>query len=596
MTVNLSALAGAGVQFLDNNGNILSGGKLYSYAAGTTTPQTTYTSASGSTAHTNPIILNSAGRVATGEIWLTENVAYKFSLYTSANVLIATYDDIPGINDSIVVNAFASNLANTSDPTLGDALVGFRQSNSSGNLTGSVGSTVHKKLQEIVSVKDFGAVGDGVADDTVAIQAAVNAGRAIYFPAGTYLVSDTIRKATPLPTAMHLFGASRFATTVKATVSMTNKPIFWFGNDLGHGAPRTEIFDINIDGSSIANGNTGIYLQEGGLCHLWNLRVNACGTGIGGYGATATIIDGLSEISGCGTGVLFDWPDDVSISTGVSNELRVRNVWFGACNQAVYAVGEMIEISGCTAQSVGTDGTKHIFEVNNTKFDSSSFYGAIIFNNWIEGGDNKYAIAAINADSAKIYNNLIIGSGSSISLTREGGVLISGSSLSQVYGNVFYQFFQKPPQDGRLANAAVYVVDAANTGQNWRVYGNTLFRSQAGNQYYFENLAAPTLSKNAICNVWGYATISGTTATITNAQNVASVVYVSAGVWQINFAFNRESTDVPFVVTPVYATPLGVSFTQSGLGAVRVRFQDDTGVNTNPDAISFMCMVEQNQN
>jgi len=201
MTVNLSALAGAGAQFLDNNGAILSGGKLYSYAAGTTTPQTTYTSASGSTAHTNPIILNSAGRVATGEIWLTENVAYKFSLYTSANVLIATYDDIPSINDSIAVNAFASNLANTSDPALGDALVGFRQSNSSGNLVGSVGRTVHQKLQEIVSVKDFGAVGDGVTDDTTAIQTAFNSlnsagGGTAYLPAGTYKVTQIALRPT----------------------------------------------------------------------------------------------------------------------------------------------------------------------------------------------------------------------------------------------------------------------------------------------------------------------------------------------------------------------------------------------------------------
>ena len=73
MTVNLSALAGAGQQFFDNNGNPLSGGKLYTYAAGTTTPKTTYTSITGLTAHTNPIVLDSAGRVATGEIWLTNN-------------------------------------------------------------------------------------------------------------------------------------------------------------------------------------------------------------------------------------------------------------------------------------------------------------------------------------------------------------------------------------------------------------------------------------------------------------------------------------------------------------------------------------------
>jgi hypothetical protein len=200
MTVNLSALAGAGAQFLDNNGNILSGGKLYSYAAGTTTPETTYTSASGSTAHTNPIILNSAGRVATGEIWLTEGVAYKFSLYTSANVLIATYDDIPSINDLTALNVFVGNLANTSDPALGDALVGFRQSNSNGNLAGSVARTVHQKLQEIISVKDFGAVGDGVTDDTAAIQAAIsyvesrtgNRGGNIFLPSGDYLITSPL--------------------------------------------------------------------------------------------------------------------------------------------------------------------------------------------------------------------------------------------------------------------------------------------------------------------------------------------------------------------------------------------------------------------
>jgi len=99
MTVNLSALAGAGAQFLDNNGVILSGGKLYSYAAGTTTPQTTYTSASGSTSHTNPIILNSAGRIATGEIWLTAGISYKFVLRTSTDVILVTWDNIDGIND-----------------------------------------------------------------------------------------------------------------------------------------------------------------------------------------------------------------------------------------------------------------------------------------------------------------------------------------------------------------------------------------------------------------------------------------------------------------------------------------------------------------
>lgn len=98
-TVNLSSLGGAASQFLDNNGVILSGGKLYTYAAGTTTPQATYTNVSGGITHPNPIILDSAGRVPGGEIWLTSGATYKFGVETSAAVLIGTYDNIKGIND-----------------------------------------------------------------------------------------------------------------------------------------------------------------------------------------------------------------------------------------------------------------------------------------------------------------------------------------------------------------------------------------------------------------------------------------------------------------------------------------------------------------
>jgi hypothetical protein len=96
MTVYLSPVGGVAAQFFDNNGNPLAGGKIDTYAAGTTTPQATYTTVSGLIAHTNPIILDSAGRVPGGEIWLTAQ-RYKFVLSTAVNVLIGTYDNIAGI-------------------------------------------------------------------------------------------------------------------------------------------------------------------------------------------------------------------------------------------------------------------------------------------------------------------------------------------------------------------------------------------------------------------------------------------------------------------------------------------------------------------
>jgi len=60
--------------------------------------------------------------------------------------------------------------------------------------TGAVATTVQAKLRESVSVKDFGAVGNGIANDTTALQAAityaVSNGKALYIPSGTYLYSS----------------------------------------------------------------------------------------------------------------------------------------------------------------------------------------------------------------------------------------------------------------------------------------------------------------------------------------------------------------------------------------------------------------------
>lgn len=101
MSVNLSPVAGVAGQLFDNNGDPLTGGKIYTYTAGTTTPQATYTSSSGSTAHSNPIILDASGRVPSGEIWLTDGVLYKFLIEDGDDVLIGTYDNIGGVLSTV---------------------------------------------------------------------------------------------------------------------------------------------------------------------------------------------------------------------------------------------------------------------------------------------------------------------------------------------------------------------------------------------------------------------------------------------------------------------------------------------------------------
>lgn len=174
MTVNLSMLAGAGAQLLDNNANPLSGGLLYTYEAGTTTPLATYTTSAGNVAHTNPIVLDSAGRVPnSGEIWLTDGDEYKFVVKTAAGVTIATYDNITGNGNGILTTLAASS---------GSSLIGFIAAGA-----GAVARTSQAKMRDAVSVKDYGASSSATAAANLAAfklaVAAVQTGGSLIIPA-----------------------------------------------------------------------------------------------------------------------------------------------------------------------------------------------------------------------------------------------------------------------------------------------------------------------------------------------------------------------------------------------------------------------------
>jgi hypothetical protein len=224
MSVTLSPLAGAGWQFFDNNGIPLAGGLLYTYAAGTTTPLTTYTTFSGNIAQANPIVLDSAGRLS-NELWITVGYGYKFVLKDATGVQIGSWDNIPSNAASPFAND-ANSIAYEQGATVtaGAFIVGAQYqiltvgttnfvalgatSNTvgvyftatgvgSGTGTANLSRSVESKLQDSVSVKDFGAVGDGTANDTVAFVAAAayitaQSGGKLIVPAGTYLVGSQV--------------------------------------------------------------------------------------------------------------------------------------------------------------------------------------------------------------------------------------------------------------------------------------------------------------------------------------------------------------------------------------------------------------------
>ena len=99
MSYHLSPLFGAAVQLQNNNGALLAGGKIFTYAAGTTTPAATWTTSAGNIQNANPIILDSFGRIP-NEIWLLAGNSYKFVVEDSVNNPIGiAWDNITGVND-----------------------------------------------------------------------------------------------------------------------------------------------------------------------------------------------------------------------------------------------------------------------------------------------------------------------------------------------------------------------------------------------------------------------------------------------------------------------------------------------------------------
>lgn len=103
------------------------------------------------------------------------------------------------------------------------AVAGFV--NNPASATRVAGDAIYPKRSNLpVNVKDYGAVGDGTADDTAAIQAAVNAGDT-FFPAGTYKTTSTIT----IPTGREIRGAGAKSATITTAV---DTPMFaWAGGE-----------------------------------------------------------------------------------------------------------------------------------------------------------------------------------------------------------------------------------------------------------------------------------------------------------------------------------------------------------------------------
>lgn len=176
----------------------------------------------------------------------------KDSYSISGNTLVFTV--APPLSSSIEVMTNETGVIGSTNATLVSYTAGF---------AGAILQTVQTKLEQYVSVKDFGATGDGVTDDTAAIQAAILAADSIYFPAGEYLISDTLYMRGPFDgiywRGKYFMGAGVEATRIKAASGFAANYMIFMGNEDFDGVSNrvysinNKISDMTLDNFEMAD-------------------------------------------------------------------------------------------------------------------------------------------------------------------------------------------------------------------------------------------------------------------------------------------------------------------------------------------------------
>jgi hypothetical protein len=334
--------------------------------------------------------------------------------------------------------------------------------------------SIQAKLDDIVNVRDFGAVGDGLVDDTNAINRAIQqiyktglseieqrARRTIYFPGGTYLISGTIS----IPTYARLVGDSSSATIKLTQGNHTIANIvdsqFHSGSSIGTGGAVAPMY-IEIENIEFRNANTNVTsplfnIDSANNIKLKNVKFFSADIS-GNYGNAVQILSSVSESSrimfdGC---IFSNIGNAISIIGNSVSSIRIFNSDFiNITNNAIVMN---------TVSSLFSVGNYYYNLTNISDKDrAASFFGI---------GDN--------------YENDIAGTSSSLSL----GNLIATSARSTTLSSTNKAIFSiLPNTSGRFT----YEI---STFQSSR-FGSVTFGANGTQTQFFDEYTEVGSSTNA---------------------------------------------------------------------------------------------------
>lgn len=432
--------------------------------------------------------------------------------------------------------------------------------------TGAVARSVQAKLREIVSVKDFGAVGDNVTDDTAAFAAAIAAanGKTLYIPAGYYKITSSLSIAGAYFSiegdgvgSSVLRASGNFAEVLKFTATAAEIKLRHFSIvttstttrcvTLVYGAQVINFVDVQFSG----NGAIAlVYSQAAGYC-TWD----QCQWGCDGASTLGLVLDmynqntrifGASRFGGIGSGMAIQ-------KSGSGDRVE------GTCIENVQFI-----VTGGYSLSIGDS---LLTQVVNCNLDQASTYGititssaddVIIKGNWIglAAGSTGVCIQYTSANGGGhiIEGNSIYGGSTGIGVSASASLRISSLAIANnKFGNNTAQALSLDSVgDCRITGN---LNNTTPTNGSWITAGTHASKGS----YYFDNnvwhTTTPALFDTA--STYRFGSDRGIVMRnngVTTTGNGTTTVTVSHGL-------SRAPSKV--IACPKYGTSVGAFFTGS---------------------------------
>ncbi|ARU23741.1 hypothetical protein RSSE_c3360 [Ralstonia solanacearum] len=427
---------------------------------------------------------------------------------------------------------------------------------------GSKNRTIQSRLQDFVSVKDFGATGDGVTDDTNAIQAALNwaanSGKLLRVPAGLYImtsgVSVTLNNGTPINSGglrLTMIGDGPGSTCFQYS-GASSPTLFAF---TGAYADRLLLEGFRVqhtDQASVSSNGVGIALNSQVNTTLRDVHVFRMTTGL-----AATDINSC-EFDNCYFGYNYKGFTAAFGTVTYPNALVFRNCYFQSnyLYGAVITLGVTVTFDGGTFEANGMDNSGNV----------QAGAAALAFqNNGVNGSASLRVLGAYfehNAGAADIY----------VTHTATGTYVLQGNtfnridSVQYVVNNVVFDASSlgagvsacKVELSGNgFMRSGTYSANSSHRYINYASGANfdQFYIDDDGTNNYQDSIELPLMDATRVSQYGAvsqvqaraYVTVSGGVATMQNNTGIVSVTRASVGVFNVSLKRTAGSLALPQV-------------------------------------------------